>query len=762
MSLGGGEILVGGNFQGKGPERNALRTFVGAGVSISADTIEQGNGGMVIVWADEVTRFFGEISARGGADGGDGGFVETSGRAFLDARGRVNAGADRGAAGVWLLDPYNITIVDGSDVQVSPTGTATTTFTPTGSTSTLTPGTIVASLNLNTNVIVSTVASEGGTGSGQQGDIVITDAILSTNTVSTTLTFKAEGSITSGAGGSITGGSGGLHVVMQADDDIIIGASIDSNGGNITIVSDFGHAGPDIADTVGSGSVTINAALISDGGEVVISGVGVSSNVSGTITTTADSDSASGGVQITAGGTGTVVLAGAIDTSGADIGGGAAGGAVTITTTDGVVTVGAITTTGGDGTSGGQAGTIDVTTVGTTRDLTLNGTLTALAGTGGSGSTNTVTLTSTGAVVDGNGSTTNVSGGLLVIYAATGIDIDTAVASLDVTNATSGNIDIAEADDIQIVKATQTTAGDIQVVTTDGGITVSDGLAGDNVVVSLVGSGQLTLTAQETTLGAGDITLVDDIVTVSGQVLLTADDRISFGSTATITSTSGNVTLQADDDDAAGDNDDILMVDGSVIDAGSGTISLDTNKAGGSNGGSITVGRLVTTNTSATSIVLDSLTSVVDGGDTGGADIASGGRLVITSRTGVGSAGAIETAVASLDVTNATSGNIDIAEADDIGIVVLNAGTGNVLLTIMGAGTVTDSNTDAFGVDTTINVTANTFTLVGNDVESIETDVVNLALATAETSINEARSPSDLIRFQLRSSASLIDFCLSE
>ncbi|WP_276657732.1 filamentous hemagglutinin N-terminal domain-containing protein, partial [Thauera aminoaromatica] len=80
---GGGSVLVGGNYQGGGPEHNATRAFVGSGVTIDADALARGNGGRVITWADDWTRFYGTVSARGGAAGGDGGFVEVSGKQNL-------------------------------------------------------------------------------------------------------------------------------------------------------------------------------------------------------------------------------------------------------------------------------------------------------------------------------------------------------------------------------------------------------------------------------------------------------------------------------------------------------------------------------------------------------------------------------------------------------------------------------------------------------------------------------------------------------
>ncbi|MEA5485933.1 MULTISPECIES: CHAT domain-containing protein [Pseudanabaena] len=111
---GGGSVFIGGDFQGKGIIPNALMTFVSANSTIKADALQSGNGGRVIVWADNATRFFGNISARGGAISGDGGFVEVSGKQNLVFDGKVDLNAVIGKGGTLLLDPTNIYI--GNDV----------------------------------------------------------------------------------------------------------------------------------------------------------------------------------------------------------------------------------------------------------------------------------------------------------------------------------------------------------------------------------------------------------------------------------------------------------------------------------------------------------------------------------------------------------------------------------------------------------------------------------------------------------------------
>src|SRR6266850_277580 len=122
---GGGTVLVGGDYQGVNPNvQNAQQTVIGSDGIIRADAGTTGDGGRVIVWSDESTRFFGSISARGGAQGGNGGFVETSGRA-LQAFGRVDTSAPNGNGGEWLLDPQDITIAaTGPDLLTCQTGSA--------------------------------------------------------------------------------------------------------------------------------------------------------------------------------------------------------------------------------------------------------------------------------------------------------------------------------------------------------------------------------------------------------------------------------------------------------------------------------------------------------------------------------------------------------------------------------------------------------------------------------------------------------------
>lgn len=106
----GGTVLVGGDYQGSGEGIRAKSTTVGQEVSINADSLDAGNGGKVIVWADGHTHFDGNISARGGQSRGNGGLIEVSGKHTLHYDGNVDASSKHGKAGQLLLDPGDLTV----------------------------------------------------------------------------------------------------------------------------------------------------------------------------------------------------------------------------------------------------------------------------------------------------------------------------------------------------------------------------------------------------------------------------------------------------------------------------------------------------------------------------------------------------------------------------------------------------------------------------------------------------------------------------
>ena len=110
---GGGTVLVGGDWQGGNPQvRNADSATVEEGARVLANAVDTGDGGKVVVWSDGTTAFHGEIEAKGGAEGGDGGQVEVSGKQHLLMRGTADTRAPKGETGLLLLDPGTVTICE--------------------------------------------------------------------------------------------------------------------------------------------------------------------------------------------------------------------------------------------------------------------------------------------------------------------------------------------------------------------------------------------------------------------------------------------------------------------------------------------------------------------------------------------------------------------------------------------------------------------------------------------------------------------------
>jgi filamentous hemagglutinin family protein len=123
---GGGTVLVGGDTGGgtvnaaaAGVKQaqlqpwsvaNASSVSIDAATVIDASAKTAGDGGKVVVWSNGLTSVAGSISATGGVNGGNGGFVETSGKTVNFAGIHVNTSAPMGTTGLWLLDPTNLTV----------------------------------------------------------------------------------------------------------------------------------------------------------------------------------------------------------------------------------------------------------------------------------------------------------------------------------------------------------------------------------------------------------------------------------------------------------------------------------------------------------------------------------------------------------------------------------------------------------------------------------------------------------------------------
>jgi filamentous hemagglutinin family protein len=104
--------------------------------SINADAAVLGDGGRILLRATDTTQVSGSLSARGGSDGGDGGFIDTSAKMVNIAGAHIDASAAKGKGGQWLIDPTDILIDTATAAPIREAldnGTSTTVTTPDGS-----------------------------------------------------------------------------------------------------------------------------------------------------------------------------------------------------------------------------------------------------------------------------------------------------------------------------------------------------------------------------------------------------------------------------------------------------------------------------------------------------------------------------------------------------------------------------------------------------------------------------------------------------
>lgn len=229
----GGIALVGGDYQGGNAGiRNARSVRMDADSRIDVSAVENGDGGKAVVWSDGHTEYAGDIRARGGESGGDGGMVEVSGKETLDFRGMVDAGAAKGEGGTLLLDPKNIVIgtlagdvsiynaVYGVDPAVNYA---------------LVPGQITSILNTGTDVTLQA-----------NNDISVTQAIIANNP--------------SGNGGNLT---------LQAGRSIMVNANISTDNGGLFLYANDNGADP-LYRNAGAAEITVASGVTINTGTGVL------------------------------------------------------------------------------------------------------------------------------------------------------------------------------------------------------------------------------------------------------------------------------------------------------------------------------------------------------------------------------------------------------------------------------------------------------------------------------------------------------------
>ncbi|EMV2260301.1 filamentous hemagglutinin N-terminal domain-containing protein, partial [Escherichia coli] len=272
---GGGEVYIGGGWQGKDSSiRNADNVVMKDGARIDVSATQQGNGGTAVLWSESFTNFRGQISAKGGENGGNGGQVETSSHGNLQAFGSVSASAKKGKAGNWLLDPLDITIVEnaGGNAANETEENGEKIFSPGSTTQSQVSNTSINN-ELNNGTSVTILTNSTTSGSDQKGNITVNADINKTSGTDATLTLKADGNIN--VNKNITSTAGKLNVNLAAANTSSTGTitlgnnvSITTNGGDITA----GTANASNSVTINVTGTTLNTSSGSQAGNITLNG----------------------------------------------------------------------------------------------------------------------------------------------------------------------------------------------------------------------------------------------------------------------------------------------------------------------------------------------------------------------------------------------------------------------------------------------------------------------------------------------------------
>ncbi|MCF6211369.1 MAG: filamentous hemagglutinin N-terminal domain-containing protein [Gammaproteobacteria bacterium] len=654
---GGGQVFIGGDQEGNNALiPNAKFIYLSDESQVFADALDNGDGGRLITFASDTARIYGSLSARGGINGGDGGFIETSGLIGFQIVGAPDAASPQGEAGTWLIDPSNITVTNSrSNDTTAPDGAF------------VSNGTGDAEIHVVdiTNALIGgadvIIRTQGESGTGN-GDITFDkDGDLDYNNSSTrTLTLDAAGDIIFEAGSRIRDRTPGnnssnpdrLNVVLLADGAVTLegavggeaAASITTQGGQFTVGSEIDP----VASFTNNGTITTTGAQNQAGGDIAI-------HTTGTLTST----------RLTANG----------GTAGSNSTGQAAG-SITLNAGTGITLIGPVTATGGDGqdqnnNSGGQDGGAG----GVVLITSAIGAIDIQAGIDVSGGNS-----------DGDNGDDPASGG---DAGSVRIQADSGVIHVSMITANGGNSAGNDSDNSRH-------AGNGGALTISGnGITLNNNLfsiggvdsesnAGNGATITLNGPVTLAKNITLDTRGAtrGDI----DFNGMLDGTTARAEDLALYGSGISFSDLAGSETRLGD-----------LLIDATgMIDAGTYSIttgSLDVqnsnrftsgaiNTAGNTTGGNVTI--------NSSDITVGAInTSATDIGGVGGAitlsatDNSSGGTPDITLNGDINASGTTEGAVAiSLNGSDSPTGSVTLnAVTDFTSAITLTGSTGTDTLT---------------------------------------------------------------------------------
>lgn len=677
----GGTIEIGGGLRGQGDLRNAHTTIVGPGSILRADaTARGGAGGTVVVYSSGYTGFYGTASARGG-EYGRGGLIETSGFVALDVRSAsITASADKGVAGVWLLDPRDVTIDNG--------GTFANPFQPSAGNTVVDVTTLTTALAGGTSV---TITTNDPTGT-DAGNITINQPIAPVMTTAATLTLRAANNVNVNAPVTAAG-TQSLSLVFSANDQTL-GDDANTSAGSVFINQPVSIGGTLVSQGVG---ITLGGGTISSGGTQTYTGpVTLSANT----TLTASTATFSSTVNANASGAQSLTITGNATFSG-NVGLGQGLRSLDITGNT-LLNANVLRTTNAAGGSADQnfGGTV---TIGLPNDFTAN-----IISTGGivtfNGAVNGTTLGEQGLAVIGNG-VVNAPIGNTVPLSIFGISLVSVLntPSISTTTAGGGTAEQFFGGNATIMQnltctATSGTVGfgalvdaavaGTQSLTVNGGATFTDdiGSVAPLSALSITGSTMLAGNAFTTNAagGTGDQSY--------GSLVLNS----APGTIQTLTATGGGVTFNGALNANVGGAQGVNIVGNSSFNAAVGTVApLSSIAVSGTS--AINTASITTTNTGGDTGNQSYVGNVTLGGVSGTISslTATGGTLTFGGTVNAAGAGTQGLTIAGPAAFGGSLGNTGALSALTLGSTASFTGASTVATSSAGGGTGNQTYTGA-------------------------------------------------------------------
>jgi len=220
-------------------------------VALSSDSLTtanagtNGDGGEVIVYSPDTALFRdgAKIEVKGGSESGNGGFVEISGKKYVEVDGIADRTAANGESGMLLIDPANISITDNNVNHTTWTGDDFAPTNPAGSPSQIDIDTLETHLDSGNTTITTTWDDQGDPDNnpdpGEAGNVTFDAGRDLKDGVSggsdNSLTINADGSIIFMANSGIAfTGSGDVTLNVGSSSSVDFNANITLSGGTLS------------------------------------------------------------------------------------------------------------------------------------------------------------------------------------------------------------------------------------------------------------------------------------------------------------------------------------------------------------------------------------------------------------------------------------------------------------------------------------------------------------------------------------------------